>query len=263
MGLEVALGAETFWQVEKDPYCRAVLAKHWPDAMRFDDVCTVGRSTLAAVDLICGGFPCQDISAAGAGAGLAGARSGLWYEYARLVDELRPEWVIVENVASGASRWVDAVRDHLGQLGYDSLPVPLGAVDVGAPHRRDRIFLVAHASREQLRQQPGGGKPGRTGAPQPVRNGAGRHDKQPQPEAEHGGSMGDADGMRELQSQGSIADERRWAGDAGRWPAEPSICRMAHGVPARSHRLRALGNAVVPQCAQVVGEVIALLCSQS
>lgn len=95
------------------------------------------------VDLICGGFPCQDISSAGKGEGLSGARSGLWFEFARIISEFEPKWVVVENVASGAKRWVDAVVSDLGQRGYEVLPVPIAAEDVGAPHRRQRIFLVA------------------------------------------------------------------------------------------------------------------------
>jgi site-specific DNA-cytosine methylase len=145
LGLEQAGVGHTVWQVEKDPKCRAVLAKHWPNAERYDDVCTVGRGTLRPVDLICGGFPCQDISSAGKRAGLSGARSGLWFEYRRVVDELRPSWVVVENVASGASKWVDVVRESLEQFGYATLPVPLSASDCGAPHRRARIFIVGHA----------------------------------------------------------------------------------------------------------------------
>lgn len=97
LGLERA-GMRVAWQVELDPCCRAVLARHFPEARRYEDVCEVGAKSLAPVDLICGGFPCQDLSPAGKGAGLAGARSGLWAEFARIVRELRPRYVVVENV---------------------------------------------------------------------------------------------------------------------------------------------------------------------
>ena len=97
LGFERA-GMRVAWQVELDPYCRAVLARHFPDAARFEDVCEVGARNLAPVDLICGGFPCQDLSPAGRGAGIDGARSGLWAEFARIVRELRPRYVVVENV---------------------------------------------------------------------------------------------------------------------------------------------------------------------
>ena len=143
LGLEWSGIGHTVWQVEKDAFCRRKLAWRWPDATRFEDVCNVGASTLVPVDLICGGFPCQDVSSAGKRAGLAGARSGLWYQFARVVGEMRPQWAVVENVASGASKWVDAVRGELEQLGYATLPVPLAAADCGAPHERARVFVVA------------------------------------------------------------------------------------------------------------------------
>lgn len=143
LGLERAGLGPTIWQVERDAACRKVLARHWPAALRYDDVRRVGASTLLPVDLICGGFPCQDVSSAGARAGLAGARSGLWFEFARIVAECCPRWVVVENVASGAHAWVDTVQRDLGKCGYASLPLPIAASDVGAPHRRARIFVLA------------------------------------------------------------------------------------------------------------------------
>src|SRR6185312_32662 len=94
LGFERA-GFEIKWQVEIDPFCRAVLAKHWPDVRRYEDVRTVGAE-LERVDVVCGGFPCQDISFAGDGAGLDGERSGLWREFSRLIGELRPRYVVVE-----------------------------------------------------------------------------------------------------------------------------------------------------------------------
>src|ERR1700678_1941479 len=100
LGFERA-GIKNVWQVEIDPYCQRVLAKQFPDAERFDDVRTVGRHNLKPVDIISGGFPCQDISTAGKRAGIAeGTRSGLWSEYARIIGELRPRFVVVENVAA-------------------------------------------------------------------------------------------------------------------------------------------------------------------
>lgn len=102
LGLERAGLGPVVWQVEIDPYCRSVLARHWPNAVRYPDVQRVGSANLSPVDIICGGFPCQDVSGAGKGAGLAvGTRSGLWYEYRRIVAELAPRVVVAENVASG------------------------------------------------------------------------------------------------------------------------------------------------------------------
>jgi DNA (cytosine-5)-methyltransferase 1 len=229
LGLERAGFGPVIWQVEQNPYCKRVLGKHWPEAERFDDVCAVGVSNLARVDLVCGGFPCQDVSSAGKGKGLAGDRSGLWREFARVVGELEPEWVVVENVASGVSRWFDEVVRNLEERGYGVLPVPLSAFDVGAPHKRSRMFLVAYA------------------------RGIGREAMQSE--------MANPDGMRELQSDGGVRDERRRLGNSGGsprgwWATEPGVGRVADGIPDRSHRLRALGNAVVPQCAEVIGWMI-------
>ena len=153
LGLEWAGLGPTVWQVEQDPFCQRVLAKHWPDAQRFDDVRTVGASNLGPVDLICGGFPCQDLSYAGKGAGLAGARSGLWTEYARIVGELLPRFVVVENVAALAARGLDRVLGDLAALGYDAVWLPVRAADVGAPHRRERLFIVAYARRGQVQRR--------------------------------------------------------------------------------------------------------------
>jgi C-5 cytosine-specific DNA methylase len=107
LGLERAGLGPVLFQVEIDPFCRAVLAKHWPKALRHDDVRTVGRTaTLPRVDLLCGGFPCQDVSGAGKGAGLEGERSGLWFEFHRIVAATLPRFVVVENVASGKGRYL-------------------------------------------------------------------------------------------------------------------------------------------------------------
>ena len=153
---------ELCWQVEMDEHCRAVLATRYPGLPRYIRVEHVGGyyvrpHVLDPVDLLIGGFPCQDVSSAGSGEGLEGERSGLWWEYARIIDELAPAWVVVENVTSGASRWVDDVRAALAERGYKSMFVPMGARDVGAPHRRNRVFIVAfHPEREAARLRRGG-----------------------------------------------------------------------------------------------------------
>jgi len=235
LGLEMSGLGHVVWQVEQNPFGRSILAKHWPDVARYEDVRSVGSDNLAHVDLICGGFPCQDISSAGKGAGLAGSRSGLWYEYARIIDELGPEWVVIENVASGAKRWVDQVRAHLGELGYESLPVPLSAQDVGAPHLRKRIFLIAHSERvpsgegAALTEQPGEyGAPanGRTfrDAPQlvgPRYDGNGGPPANANRDSESASAYNDE--MADLQSPARFSG---WIGG----PTISPVCRSAHGV---------------------------------
>lgn len=153
LGLERTGGFETVAFCEISPKCRHLLNHHWPEVPAYDDICTLTAGRLSAdgigVDAICGGFPCQDISFAGKGAGLAGERSGLWGEYARLIRELRPSVVFVENVSALLSRGLGDVLGDLAALGYDAWWDCIPASAVGAPHRRDRLWLVAYARGEQ------------------------------------------------------------------------------------------------------------------
>lgn len=155
LGLEWAGHGPVIWQVEKCPKLRNCLATHWPNAQRFEDIRDVGSDQLTPVDIICGGFPCQDVSSAGKRAGLTGAQSGLWSEMARVVEDCSPRWVVVENVASGALKWVDDVCEHLGKLRYACLPVPLAASDCGAWHRRRRVFLERREEQQHKQEAEG------------------------------------------------------------------------------------------------------------
>jgi len=149
-GIEVAIpGASVRWQAECDPYARAVLAKHWPNATRYENVKDINENT-ERVDIICGGFPCQDISNAGKREGIEGAKSGLWSEFARIVGILRPPFVFVENVSALLRRGMDRVLGDLSALGYDAEWGCFRASDVGAPHRRERIFILAYTRRERV-----------------------------------------------------------------------------------------------------------------
>lgn len=143
LGLELAGVGHTAWQVEQDEFCRAVLKKHWPAAAQYQDVREVGASNLERVEVVCGGFPCQDISQAGKGAGLGGARSGLYFEYLRVIQEISPRFVVIENVAALLRRGLDVVLSTLDESGYDASWSTIRASDVGARHRRDRLFVVA------------------------------------------------------------------------------------------------------------------------
>lgn len=269
LGLERA-GFEIGWQVEIDPFCRAVLAKHWPHVRRYEDVRTVGAE-LEYVDWICGGFPCQDLSSAGKRAGLDGARSGLYREFLRIVGERRPRGVIIENVHHAWRQWVPVLRQALWALGYASLPIRVCAADYGAWHRRRRVFIVAHVDAQAIRLQPwrwrwpfwtdpplfadvdtaGWGETGALGAraEQSWRDAVGC-------------DSADAHGERQLQQEGGESDERGWAGDGYRWPPEPDVVRVVHGISSRLHgrrmaaRVAALGNAVIPVQVEWIGRRI-------
>jgi DNA (cytosine-5)-methyltransferase 1 len=150
LGFERA-GLVCKWQVEIDPFCRKVLAKHWPDVPKHDDVRTFpdGDPKDWQVDVICGGFPCQDISFAGAGAGIAkGTRSGLWYEYPRIIRDLRPRFVVVENVPALLVRGLGRVLGDLAECGLHAEWSCLSAEEIGAAQPRDRVWVVAYGAGE-------------------------------------------------------------------------------------------------------------------
>src|ERR1700688_2294445 len=151
LGLERTGGFKTVWQVEIDPYCQRVLAKHWPDVRRWDDVRTFPPPGEWGCDVICGGFPCQDISTAGKRLGITGPQSGLWAQFSRIIGEIRPRFVIVENVAGLSVRGMDRVCGDLAALGFDAEweTIPAGAF--GAPHLRNRIFLVAYSEKGAIK----------------------------------------------------------------------------------------------------------------
>ena len=144
------MGWSTAWVSEIDPFACSVLAHHFPDAPNHGDITTIDFTTVEPVDILVGGFPCQDISNAGKREGITGERSGLWKEYARAIRELRPRYVVVENVAALKSRGLDVVLGDLASLGYDAEWRVFGADDVGAPHRRDRLWILAYREWEPI-----------------------------------------------------------------------------------------------------------------
>lgn len=228
LGLERTGGFKTVAFCEIEPFCRKVLKKHWPDVPIYEDVRTLTAEQLAAdgiaVDVICGGFPCQDISFAGKGAGIEGERSGLWSEYARIIGELRPRFVIVENVAALLGRGLDVVLGDLASSGYDAEWDCVGADQLGASQHRERIWILAY--------------PNDAGREGPVWAGE-SHQARPEWPAAHSEPLRSA---------------------CGYWPPGPGavsdIPGMADGPADRAHRLRALGNAVVPQIPELIGRAI-------
>jgi len=260
LGLE-RVGLTCKYQVEIDDYATRVLQKHWPDVPRFRDVRSVGAHNLPAVDLICGSFPCQGISDAGKRAGFDDPRSGLWAEFARIIRELRPRYVLVENVAALLHRGLGRVLGDLAALRYDAEWECIPAAAVGAPHIRDRVFILAYtdsAERGQIAKGdfPNGHDSGRQKTPGgfATRSTDGRAP-----------NVADSDSHEQHGRRGTL--QVGWFGGAQalaaarersgvEWSAEPGMGRVANGVPNRVDRLRGLGLAVVPQVAEYIGRCI-------
>jgi DNA (cytosine-5)-methyltransferase 1 len=153
LGLERA-GMECKWQVEVDPFRQKVLGKHWPKVKRYGDIRSIDADDLERVDLIAGGFPCQDVSKAGHRKGIrSGNRSGLWSEFHRIIRSLRPKFVLVENVTGLLTCGLGGVLGDLAQIGYDAEWSVISACSVGAPHTRERVFIVAHPEEEWRKQR--------------------------------------------------------------------------------------------------------------
>lgn len=254
LGLEWAELGETVWQVEQDEWCRSVLARRWRNAEQHQDICSLASGWLPDVDLICGGFPCQDVSSAGTRAGLAGKRSGLWRHYARIVKAKRPEWVVVENVASGATRWVDHVVRDLAELGYASLPVPVRADSLGAPYPRARIFIVARRGDGRLADpnqhlQHSLAVDAEVGRP-PATHGVASRARQAADADRHELQL--STGWRRGACRAEAAQRVGY-----RWDEPmPPVDRVVPGSPRRVAAQRAGGNCVVPAQSEVAGWVV-------
>ena len=223
-GFALGLGRAGFTTTafcEADPFARDVLQRHWPQIPCYPDIRGLSAARLQAdgvppPHLVCGGFPCQDISAAGAGAGLGGSRSGLWWEMLRLVQECRPDWVLVENVPALRIRGADRVLAGLETAGYACWPMLVGAAHAGAPHRRQRVFILANAVGQGLEDRLALAAGTATGLP-----------------AERCGRWPPEPGV------GQVVD-----GLPGRLDRQ------------RRSRLMALGNAVIPDVAEAIGRAI-------
>jgi len=232
LGLE-ATGMKTVAFCESDKYCKKVLAKNWPEVPIYDDVRELTADRLLAdgirVDVITGGFPCVDISRAGAAwlpiDGLKAERSGLWQQFARLIGEIRPHYAIVENVPNllngHGGAWMADILGGLAEIGYDAEWHCIPASSLNAQHHRDRVFILSYPHEQRLQ---GGGKAG--------------------------------DISCEGQEPRHELIARRHRVSWSEWETEPSLDRVVNGLPHRAHRVRVLGNAIVPQIATMIGNAI-------
>ncbi len=220
LGLERTGGFETVAFCEIEAFPRKVLAKHWPNVPCYHDVRELTGTMLGNIDCITAGFPCQDISLSGRGTGISGERSGLWSEVARLVSELLPSFVILENSPALLVRGFNAVLSDLAKIGYDAQWHCIPAAYAGAPHLRDRIWIVAY----------------------PMQNRG------------ISTAIGNLDWKILYQAEWpEIADA---TGGHTTWAPEPNVVRVANGLPSIVDRRSSLGNAVVPQIPELIGNAI-------
>ena len=294
---------------EQDEYCQKVLKKHWPDVPIHNDIRELdGTQYRGAVDVVCGGFPCQPFSQAGKRAGKNDDRD-LWPEMFRIIQEVQPSRVIGENVAGFVDMELDRTLADLEGSGYACQTFEIPACAVAAPHQRMRVWIVAYRNSDGLRKQQ---KPGPRsnsaaksvidGAARSLANASGircgestsREIQQPRgaaligssenmadPESQRRGEKGgdrerskeraassratrsttnaSGEGLEGQQQPSGAKAEHAGLGDPCRWEPESGICRVADGVPNRAHRLRALGNAVVPQIPEIIGRAIMAL----
>lgn len=266
LGLERA-GMETVAFCEVDKHAQKVLKNHWPKVPIFEDVRDLSFLDFeeGEIDLICGGFPCQDISVAGPKKGLAGKRSGLWFEYWRLINEIRPKYVIIENVANLRNLGLARVLKDLRAIGYNAEWHIISACSIGAPHRRERIWIIAYSMFSGLQGHGGHGGPGearKTRMEGEARSGAMRPLKK--------GFVTYPDDIRLGPASSPAQEKQEWRSKTAArfrplfrqiFSVEPAICRGNDGFPRgvdgpRKQQIKQLGNAVVPQIPQTIGEAI-------
>lgn len=271
-------GIETVIQCENDPCCLSCMEQLWPDTRKFTDVRDLSVDAirdLLPIDIVSGGFPCQDISSAGKGAGIEGERSGLWFEMLRIIGEVRPTWVLAENVPTLRVRGADVVLDGLEGLGYACWPVVVGAEHVGAPHKRHRVWIVAHA--EQDGRRPWCGEPG-----DEVFAGCGRGEPAGGSELANAAGGGREGAVEQRGPSGreceAHAATEAYALDDFRWPSRPgepqhereaprlielsvgdAVDGLARRLRSRTNKslLRMAGNGWVPQIPEMIYRWIA------
>ena len=312
LGLE-SVGMETAAFCEMDSFCQKVLKKNWPDVPIHSDIKELdGHEYRGAVELICGGFPCQPFSIASTKRLGKEDDRALWPEMYRVIQEVQPTWVIAENVPGIINMELDQVLSDLEDSCYSSQTLVLPACSVDAPHRRERVWIIAYcdmadsgceseriqsnrfggeridSSKEEQRSKKGNGFTDSSQImanpdSQPIWRGrlygescnerwetsaTGRESVQPEIGQAHiyqsessGQDVADTDTTWEQQQKGHQQKGRRWIRDGSQegvalWESEPGVGRVADGVPNRTHRLRGLGNAVVPQLVAEIGRIV-------
>lgn len=239
LGLERAGNFRTVAFCDNDRAAQKVLRKHWPGVPVFSDVRDSKIRALKGIDLICGGFPCQDISEANTrGEALDGARSGLWFEYLNLIKELRPKYAIIENVQMLRTRGLGTILSNLNEIGYDAEWHCIQASSIGAPHRRDRLWIIAYPMRVRRNPILGGDI-------------IPRHAKT----SNEGTKSWEWNTLEWVQCNSPSACVSQYESGF----SESSLIRMDDGVPKGldvGRRLKQLGNSLVPQIVEIMGVAI-------
>jgi len=249
LGLERA-GMNVIWQSEIDPYACRVLSKHWPEVPNHGDIKAINWGNVVRPDVICGGYPCQPFSQAGKRRGEDDPRH-LWPWVRDAISELRPRYAILENVRGHLSMGGLTVIGELASIGYDAEWRVVSAASVGANHRRDRVIIVAYS--KELHRNGGNHYAGVSSQPETLSElgNSGRTTTMAHTSSKRCvdtfSAIFPTDGRFPSFAQPS---ERSW------WATEPNVGRVANGIPHRVDRLRGLGNAVVPQVAEVIGRLV-------
>ena len=261
LGLERA-GMRVIWQSEIDPYCCRVLNKHWLEVVNHGDIKQIDWSNIERPDVICGGYPCQPFSQAGKRRGEQDERH-LWPWVRECISELRPRYAILENVRGHLSLGGTTVIGELASIGYDAEWRVVSAESVGANHRRERIVIVAYPNDTRGRASRGRTDGDRQTQEQERRDITQFRAGRPSADVPNTDTRQDGGWDGSLQQGAGTVFSRA---DNGRgtqeyagwkwWETEPGMGRVANGIPSRVDRLRGLGNAVVPQVAEVIGRLV-------
>lgn len=234
-------GFKTKWFIECDKYAKEIIRKNFRDAIIYDDITKVNFRSIPKVDILTGGFPCQDISSSGKRAGITGSKSSLWKYYSKAIRILRPRFAFIENVSILINRGLDVVLADLASIGYDAEWYCVPASAIGAPHQRDRVYVIAYLPSERERFLS-----------------IFKRDKRSK-DFNINRDIKDAsntDNQRQSRKGENEIRQELFRKGTGQWTVEPKLDRVVHGIPCRMDRIKCLGNAVVPQIAEVFGEAI-------